>query len=128
MIESKGIPHTEVDSSAVLASDVGRFQVLKDGSAVRNLGERKPQDLIAVGPIRRDFELLGINTVAELARREPEAMYQELCRKMRKRQDVCVLDTFRAVEQARNPSLPPEQCVWWYWSPVRKASVVRTRE
>lgn len=54
----------------------------------------------------RDFALLGISSVAELARREPDALYRELCRKMRKQQDACVLDTFRAaVEQAPRPEL-----------------------
>jgi hypothetical protein len=72
--------------------------------------------------------LLGINTVAELARREPEALYRELSRKMRSRQDICVLDTFRAAaEQVRDPSLPPEKCVWWYWSRVREASATSSR-
>ncbi len=96
---------------------------------MKRVSERKLEDLISVGPaIRRDFALLGIGTVAELARREPEALYRELCRKTRKKQDICVLDTFRAaVEQARNPNLPPEQSVWWYWSRVRKASAAGTR-
>jgi hypothetical protein len=94
---------------------------------LKRVSERKLEDLISVGPaILRDFALLGINTVAELARREPEALYGEFCRKTRKQQDVCVLDTFRAaIEQARDPSLPPEKCVWWYWSRVPKASVAR---
>jgi predicted RecB family nuclease len=85
--------------------------------------ERSLQDLWSVGPaIRRDLAMLGINTVAELARRKPESMYRELCRKTRQRQDVCVLDVFHAaVAQARDPSLPTDQCVWWYWSRVRKA-------
>jgi hypothetical protein len=85
--------------------------------------ERRLQDLVSVGPaIRRDFALLGISTVAQLARREPDELYRELCRRKRARQDICVLDVFRAaVEQARNPDLPPEQRQWWYWSRVRKA-------
>jgi predicted RecB family nuclease len=93
---------------------------------MKTADERKLEDLTSVGPsIRRDFEMLGIRTVGQLARREPEALYRELCRKTRTRQDICVLDTFRAaVEQARNPKLPTEQCVWWYWSRVRKASAV----
>lgn len=84
---------------------------------------RKLEDLVSVGPaIRADFELLGIHTVAWLAQHEPEALYDELCRKTGKRQDPCVLDTFRAaIEQARDPYLPPEKCRWWYWSRVRKA-------
>ena len=92
--------------------------------SMKSVSERKLEDLISVGPaIRRDFNLLGISTVAELARREPEALRRELSRKTWSRQDICVLDTFRAaVEQARDPSLPPEQRVWWYWSRLRKAS------
>ena len=85
---------------------------------------RKLEDLVSVGPaIRADFELLGVHTVVELARHEPQALYDELCRKTRTRQDPCVLDTFHAaVAQARDPELPPEKCVWWYWSRVRKAA------
>lgn len=91
---------------------------------MKAMRERKLQDLISVGPaIRRDFEMLGVHSVAELARRDPEVLYRELCRKTKTRQDPCVLDTFHAaVAQARNPQLPVEQCVWWYWSRVRKAS------
>jgi predicted RecB family nuclease len=85
--------------------------------------ERKLEDLVSVGPaIRRDFSMLGINTVAELATQDPEALYRKLCRKTGAKQDICVLDVFRAaVEQARDPELAPEKCAWWYWSRVRKA-------
>jgi hypothetical protein len=85
--------------------------------------ERDLEDLISVGPaIRRDFELLGIRSVAELAKHEPKALYDRLCRKTGQRQDPCVLDVFcAAVAQARNPRLPLEQCKWWYWSAVRKS-------
>jgi hypothetical protein len=58
---------------------------------------------------QRCAAVLGINSVAELAWRDPEALYRELSGKARRQQDICVLDTFRvAIEQARNPSLPPE--------------------
>lgn len=88
----------------------------------RNLG-----DLVSVGPaIARDFELLGIGSVAQLARRNPEKMYEELCRLTGQAQDICCLDVFRAaVEQARNPNLPIEQRQWWYWSRQRKARDAR---
>ena len=90
---------------------------------IKSSSGRKLEDLVSVGPaIRRDFELLGIQTVARLAQHEPEALYHELCRKTGKRQDPCVLDTFRAaIEQARDPYLSPEKCRWWYWSRLRKA-------
>lgn len=86
--------------------------------------KRKLADLISVGPaMLRDFELLGIGSVGQLARQEPRKMYQRLNRKTGRRQDPCVLDTFRAaVAQARNPRLPAEQCEWWYWSRKRKSA------
>ena len=71
----------------------------------------------------RDFKLLGVGCVADLARQDPEKLYAKLGRLTGQRQDVCVLDVFRAgVAQARNPRLPAEQCQWWYWSRRRKAS------
>jgi hypothetical protein len=87
-------------------------------STARQLG-----DLISIGPaMLRDFEILGIRSVAQLAKQEPRNMYDRLNRKTGQRQDPCVLDAFcAAVAQARNPRLPPEQCQWWYWSRKRKA-------
>jgi hypothetical protein len=81
------------------------------------------QDLISVGPaIARDFELVGVRSVPQLAKQNPEKMYNKLCRLTGERQDVCVLDVFRAaVAQAADPRLPAEQCQWWYWSRQRKA-------
>jgi len=84
--------------------------------------ERDLEDLISIGPAtRRDFEMLGIRTVAELAKQDPQTLYDNLCRKTRTRQDPCVLDVLQAaVAQARNPKLPADQCQWWYWSKIRK--------
>jgi nucleotidyltransferase/DNA polymerase involved in DNA repair len=85
--------------------------------AMRQLG-----DLISIGPaMLRDFELLGIRSVAQLARQNPQRLYEKLGRVARQHQDICVLDVFcAAVAQARNPRLPAEQCQWWYWSRERK--------
>src|SRR6266702_2593283 len=87
------------------------------GGTARQLG-----DLISIGPaMLRDFELLGIRSVAQLARQNPQRMYERLNRLSGKQQDPCVLDTFRAaVARARNPRLPVEKCQWWYWSKKRK--------
>ena len=83
--------------------------------------------MISIGPaMLRDFKLLGVNSVTEVARQNPEKLYAKLCRMTGQRQDVCVLDTFRAgVAQARNPRLPADQCQWWYWSRRRKAKIER---
>ena len=69
--------------------------------------ERELKDLISIGPaMLRDFELLGIRSVGQLAKQH---------------QDICVLDTFEAaVAQAKNPRLPVERCQWWWWSEKRK--------
>ena len=85
--------------------------------------DRRLKDLISVGPaILRDFARLGIGNTTQLARANPQRMYRRLCRVTGEHQDICVQDVFAAaVAQARNPRLPAEQCVWWYWSRKRKA-------
>ena len=87
------------------------------------LDRRRLQDLVSIGPaMLRDFELLGIRSVKQLTRQNPESLYEKLCRVTGKSQDICCLDVFSAaVAQARNPRLPAEQCQWWYWSRKRKA-------
>jgi predicted RecB family nuclease len=81
------------------------------------------RDLRGIGPAMvKDFEILGIRTVAELAKQNGTTLYERLNDITGTRQDPCVLDTFRcAVAQARNPRLPDEQRDWWYWSRLRKA-------
>ena len=90
--------------------------------------KRELRDLISVGPaMLRDLELLGVRSMAELAREDPQRMYRKLCRITGKHQDICVLDVFSAaVAQARDPLLPPEKCQWWYWSRRRKTGNGKT--
>jgi hypothetical protein len=91
---------------------------------------RKLSDLISIGPaMLRDFEILGVRSVSQLARRNPERLYASLCRVAPHHQDICCLDVFRAaVAQARDPQLPVEQCQWWYWSRNRKRVEKKTRK
>lgn len=85
--------------------------------------ERQLGDLVSIGPaMLRDFELLGIRSVAQLALANPERLFEKLCRLTGKSVDICCLDVFTAaVAQARNPRLPASQRQWWYWSHQRKA-------
>lgn len=85
---------------------------------------RQLSDLRGIGKaMLKDFEMLGVRSVAELARADGDELYHRLCKLTNTRMDPCVHDTFVcAVEQARNPDLPPEQCNWWYWSKIRKRS------
>ena len=89
---------------------------------------RRLEHLVSIGPAMiRDFQLLGVHSVAQLSRRNPEKLYERLCEITGKVQDICCLDVFRAaVAQARNPRLPAEQRQWWYWSRVRKARNARS--
>lgn len=86
---------------------------------------RELKDLVSIGPaMLEDFELLGIHSVAQLKKRNPQRMYRELCRIRKQVIDPCCLDTFvAAVAQANDPNLPLEQRQWWYWSRVRKRAV-----
>ena len=86
------------------------------------IDRRQLGDLISVGKaMLRDFKILGVRSVADLARRSPERLYEKLCGVAPQHQDICCLDVFRAaVAQARDPRLPAEQCQWWYWSQARK--------
>ena len=87
---------------------------------------RTLRDLVSIGPaMLRDLRALGIQSVEQLAKKNPRRMYTELCR-LRGPQDICCLDVFTAaVAQAKNPDLPIEQRQWWYWSKKRKASDVK---
>ena len=86
--------------------------------------QRRLGDLISIGPaMLRDFEQLGIRSVAQLAKQDPKKIYARLQRLTGQRVDPCVLDTFcAAVAQARHPRLPAEQCQWWYYSRRRKTN------
>lgn len=83
---------------------------------------RQLKDLVSVSrSTLKDFELLGIKTVAELTHHEPKELYRKLCRLSKERHDVCTEDVFSAViAQAKNPKLAPEKCDWWYWNRRRQ--------
>ncbi|KXV71942.1 helix-hairpin-helix domain-containing protein [Acetobacter cerevisiae] len=64
-----------------------------------------------------DFAVLDIQTVEQLAEREPDALYLALCQKTLQRHDPCVHDVFAAaIHQARTG----EALNWWRFTPDRK--------
>jgi hypothetical protein len=85
--------------------------------------QRQLKDLRGIGrAMLKDFELLAVTSVRQLKTQSAERLYERMCEISGVRQDPCVLDTYRcAIEQARDPALPAEQCDWWYWSRVRKS-------
>jgi nucleotidyltransferase/DNA polymerase involved in DNA repair len=90
--------------------------------AQRSKSRVELNDLDSIGPaMLKDFERLGIRSVAQLGRCNPEKLYERLAELDGRAHDICVLDVFRcAVAQARNPRLPAAQRNWWYWSQLRK--------
>ncbi len=83
---------------------------------------RSPRDeLLAlrnIGPAaRRDLELLGIATVAQLAKQNPDRLYARLQKRTGQRHDPCMWDTFAAaIHQARTGEALP----WWHFTAIRK--------
>jgi hypothetical protein len=90
-------------------------------TAATPVDRRKLRDLRGIGKaMLKDFEELGVASVSQLARTNPDRLYERLSEMRGQRMDPCVLDTFRcAVAQARDPWLPAEQRDWWYWSRLR---------
>lgn len=63
-----------------------------------------------------DFELLGINRVTDLKGKDPQELYERLCRIKGQRLDRCVLYIFRcAVYYASQDMHDPEKLKWWNW-------------
>lgn len=71
-----------------------------------------------VGPaMRRDFRLLGIETVGQLAKQDADQLYARLSFLSKGRVDPCVHDVFSAtIHQARTGEALP----WWSFSAARK--------
>ena len=69
------------------------------------------EDIPNVGPaVADDLRRLGIASPDELLRRDPYAMYDDLCRITGQRHDPCLLDTFiAAVRFMESESKKP----WW---------------
>ena len=77
---------------------------------------RTLQEIPGVGPsLASDLLNLGIQSVSELLGRDPQKLYDQLCRQQGQ-QDRCVLYVFRcAVYYASTDPHDPELLKWWNW-------------
>lgn len=82
------------------------------------------QRIPGIGPsLARDLVDLGIGRAADLRRRNPERLYEQLIALRGVHQDRCVLYTFRcAVYFASEPNPDPERLKWWNWQDVKLAA------
>lgn len=63
-----------------------------------------------------DLYLLGIREVRQMKSRQPEKLYERLCKLTGQRVDRCVLYVFRcAVYFASTKRPDPEKLKWWNW-------------
>ena len=66
--------------------------------------------------IAKDLRIIGIKKVNDLRHRNPEELYNELCKKIGKPVDRCMLYVFRcAVYFTSHTKHDPEKLKWWYW-------------
>lgn len=66
--------------------------------------------------IEKDLRNLGIEKVADLKGRDPQKLYDDLCKQQDTHLDRCLLYTFRcAVYFASNKNHDPEKLKWWNW-------------
>ncbi len=88
------------------------------------IDQRSLGDLEGIGKaMLRDFGLLGIESVPQLAEQEADELYERLGAITGQRQDPCVHDVFAcAIAQARDSELSSEERKWWTWSRKRKAA------
>lgn len=95
---------------------------IEDYERTHPVRKKAPHDeLLAlrnIGPaMRRDFGLLGVHTVAQLARQSADALYARIQRLTDTRHDPCVWDTYAAaIHQARTGKALP----WWHFTRERK--------
>jgi hypothetical protein len=111
MLEFGRTPIRKTDKMALKAS----IKMKKSSKQTEN----KPDllEIPGVGPsICQDLEELGIGKVSDLAGKDPEELYTQMCRDRNTRIDRCVLYVFRcAVYYAENEQREPELLKWWNW-------------
>lgn len=95
--------------------------------AIRNLVE-----IPGVGKsIAHDLWRIGIRSVADLKRRDPQELYELSNKAAGVVQDRCLLYVFRcAVYFASTASKKqqPEKLKWWNWKDIRKARTSRRQQ
>lgn len=81
-----------------------------------------PHELLTlknVGPATyEDLCKLGINSIQDLAKADPDELYLRLQTITNQKQDPCVWDVFAAIIHEAKTG---EKTLWWQWSKLRKS-------
>jgi len=65
----------------------------------------------------KDLEVLGIRSIHDLSKADPDELYARLERLTGHAHDPCVWDVFAAIIHEAKTG---EKTHWWQWTPVRK--------
>ncbi len=83
------------------------------------VAEKQLRTIPNVGPaMARDLILLGIMKAEDAVGKDPDELYERLCRLNGVRHDPCVRDVFASVVSYAEGG-PPKS--WWAFTPARKA-------
>ena len=83
-----------------------KSEIIKELKTIPGIGE-KLADIL---------EGLGIKSVSDMKNRNPEKLYEKLCKQKKRNIDRCVLYTFRCAEYySSNTKHNPELLKWWNW-------------
>jgi hypothetical protein len=74
--------------------------------------------LMNVGPATyKDLEILGITSIQQLSKEDPDELYARIQQVTGHRHDPCVWDVFAAIIHEAKTG---EKTSWWRWTLVRK--------
>lgn len=78
----------------------------------------KLEDIPNIGKrVAEDLRLLGITVPEQLAKKDPIALYENLCKKTGRRVDPCMIDVFMAAVDFMNGA---KAMPWWAYTAERK--------
>ena len=82
-----------------------------------------------VGPATAgDLYDLGLRSIPDIARSDPDDLYERLCVHQGTQVDRCALYVFRALVYLAKTKRPdPEKVVWWAWKDASPSSKTRRR-
>lgn len=105
----------------------GRTKVSTPGGAEKAAVLREFRRLPNVGPATAgDLYDLGLRSIQDIARSDPDDLYERLCAHQGTQVDRCALYVFRALVYLSKTKTPdPEKVVWWAWKDASPPSKSR---
>jgi hypothetical protein len=84
---------------------------------MKNKSNSDLQNIPGVGPrTEQELQAIGIKCVRDLKGKDPEELYEKMCKRKGTRVDRCELYVFRcAVYYADHERRDPRRLKWWNW-------------